>query len=268
VDDLAGISEANRRQLAILHRRTSGLVDAREAADLLGLERRQAAKLLAHWAAQGWVRRLRRGLYLLVPLEATSPQDWREDSWLVAARLFSPGYIAGWSACEHWGLTEQVFRDVAVFTTARIRERRLAVGATTFILRQVAPSRLFGLQVVWREAVKVHVSDPTRTLIDVLDDPRWAGGIRHVARILDAYLASKHCNEQLVIEYLARLGNAAAAKRLGYLWELAKGADAPLLARLQPMLTAGYALLDPAVAPRGPFLARWKLRLNVVVTHR
>ena len=200
----------------------------------------------------------------IIPLLAS----WTIDPWIVAERLFRPGYIAGWSACEHWGFTEQIFRDVAVFTAARIRERRLTVDQTTFVLRKVPERLLFGLQPVWRGAVRVQVSDPTRTVVDVLDDPRWGGGIRHVCQILNAYRESDYLDQALLVEHVGRLGNAAAAKRLGYLWETASvpDPDALLLEQLQQMVTSGYALLDPAVGPGGPFVARWNLRVNVDVT--
>src|SRR3990172_4822891 len=121
----AGISDSNRRLLVTLHRHSSGVVDIAETARLLSLDRVRASKLLAHWETQGWVRRLRRGLYLLIPLEAASPEGWAPDPWLVATHLFSPGYVAGWSAAEHWGLTEQIFRSIAVFTAAPLRQREL-----------------------------------------------------------------------------------------------------------------------------------------------
>jgi predicted transcriptional regulator of viral defense system len=265
---LAGISESNRRQLTKLHRRTNGLVDIDEAAAVLGLDRSRTAKLLAHWATQGWTRRLRRGLYLLIPLEATSPENWTADPWIVAVRLFMPCYIAGWSACEHWGFTEQIFRDVAVFTAAGIRERRVITDQTIFALRRIPERLLFGLRRVWRQDVQVQVSDPTRTVIDILNDPKWGGGIRHVSQILGAYRASEHLDETLLVTYIQRLGNAAVAKRLGYLWELGASADsgASLLRQLREMMTSGYTMLDPSVVSRGPFLARWNLRLNVDVT--
>ncbi len=264
---LAGISETSRRQLAKLHRHTSGLLDVDEAATLLGLDRVTTAKVLARWSSQGWVRRLRRGLYLLIPLEATSPEDWSADPWIMAERLFKPGYIAGWSACEHWGFTEQIFRDVAVFTAASIRQRKLVVDQTTFALRKIPQRLLFGLRPVWRTSVKVSASDPTRTIVDILDDPKWGGGIRHVFQILDAYLASEHRDEARLIEYVERLGNAAVAKRLGYLWEAVAGrnGDLAFLDQLRKFVGSGYALLDPAVAPRGSFVARWNLRVNVDV---
>jgi predicted transcriptional regulator of viral defense system len=263
MNTLAGISESNRRLLTTVHRHTSGLVDVEEAARLLKLDRTKTAKLLAQWAAQGWARRLLRGLYELIPLEATSPENWTEDPWLVAARLFAPGYIAGWSACEHWGLTEQIFRDVAVFTARPLRQRALTVDQTTFVLRKVSKRLLFGLISVWRKSVAVQVSDPSRTIIDVLDQPRWGGGLRHVSQVLDAYLASAHRHEELLIEYVGRLGNAAVAKRLGYLWEVKVGTDAGLLEPLREQLTTGIALLDPTVEARGPIVTRWNLRVNV-----
>jgi len=265
---LAGISEPYRRQLTALHRHTNGLVDIDEAAGLLGVDRARTARLLARWADQGWARRLRRGLYLLIPLEATAPERWTVDPWIVAQRLFSPGYIAGWSACEHWAFTEQIFRDVAVFTSAPIRERRTTVDQTTFVLRKVPERLLFGTHAVWRGSIKVQVSDPTRTIVDVVDDPKWGGGIRHVCQVLDAYRESEHRAPDLLVDYLSRIGNAAAAKRLGYLWEItgASEPDAGLIEQLQGMVTSGYALLDPVVGPAGPFVARWNLRANVDLT--
>lgn len=263
--NLAGISENNRRYLTKLHRQTKGLVSVDEAAKVLGLDNLKTAKLLAQLTAEGWLRRLRRGLYLLIPLEATAPEDWIEDAWIVADRLFRPGYIAGWSACEHWGLTEQIFRTIAVYTTAPIRERRLTIDQTEFAIRKIPGQLLFGTRPVWRKETRIQVSDPTRTVVDVLDDPKWGAGIRHVAQIVDAYLASDHCNETLLVDYIERIGNAAAAKRLGYLLTAAGSQESALIEKLESLITSGYALLDPTAPPRGPLLAKWRVRVNVQI---
>ena len=261
----AGISESNRRQLSRLHRHAHGVVDVAETASLLKLDRVQAAKLLAHWAAQGWTRRLRRGLYLLIPLEANSPAEWSTDPWLVAVRLYEPGYIGGWSACEHWGFTEQVFNDIAVFTSAPIRERRLHIDQFTFAVRKRVKRLMFGTRTVWRSNTPVQVSDPTRTLLDVLDAPKWGGGIRHVAQICESYFASTHRDDKLLLSYLKRLHNAAIAKRLGYLLEMTQ-VESALVERLRRQVTTGYALLDPSAPARGRFFSRWRLRINVELT--
>lgn len=265
MNDLAGISETNRRYLTQLHRHTSGLVNVSEAARLLGMDRTKASKLLARLASQGWARRLRRGFYLLIPLEATSPDDWSIDPWIVADYLFRPAYIAGWSACEHWGFTEQIFRDVAVFTASGIRERSLTVDRTVYVLRKIPEELLFGTRAIWRGEARIDVSDPTRTIVDILDDPKWGGGVRHVTRVLEAYLASQHRDSNLLLDYLDRVGNYAVAKRLGYLLETLPGDHSSLINELQPLISEGYALLDPGAPSKGPFVARWNIRANVEV---
>ena len=55
------------------------------------------------------------------------------------------------------------------------------VKGTSFILRSVGSKAMFGLKPIWRGRVRVQVSDPARTVIDMLSDPSLAGGIRPAA---------------------------------------------------------------------------------------
>ena len=130
-----GISSANRRLLAILHARAKGPFAAADAAALLDLGLPRTRRLLSYLWQRGWLARIRRGLYTTVPLDAARPSEWREEPWLVASEAFRPCYISGWSACEHWHLTDQVFRRVAVVTARKVRERRVEIQDTTFIIK-------------------------------------------------------------------------------------------------------------------------------------
>jgi len=99
----SGISAANRRRLEQLHRGSKGPVTVREAAHILGIDATTTARLLAHWCSHGWIQRVRRGLYVLVPLGAAGRVGVVADPWIFIARAFAPCYIGGWSACEHLG---------------------------------------------------------------------------------------------------------------------------------------------------------------------
>jgi predicted transcriptional regulator of viral defense system len=266
MEELAGISEKNRRYITLLHRKTNGIVTVKDASTLLGLDRNETAKMLAALANQGWVRRLRRGLYLLIPLEATSPEDWHADPWVMADHLFKPAYIAGWSACEHWGFTEQIFLDIAVFTSSNIRERRITIDQTDFVLKKISRNLLFGTQTVWRDNTRISVSDPTRTLVDILDDPKWGGGIRHVVKILDAYLNSEYYDGDRVVDYIEQIGNSSPAKRLGFLLEMMHKEKNDLLDRIIPLITKGYVLLDPTIPSKGPYISSWNVRANMDIS--
>jgi hypothetical protein len=113
-----------------------------------------------------------------VPLESPTADVPLEDRWIISERLFAPCYIGGWSAAEYWGLTEQIFRTVVVMTKQKPRDRSPNIKGTNFLLRTILERAMFGLKPVWRGQVKVSVSDPTRTVLDMLNDPKLGGGIR------------------------------------------------------------------------------------------
>lgn len=120
---IAGLGKNSRVKLAKLLRESKGSISVRQAAAILGVSAKDAAKTLARWTKQGWLSRVRRGLYVSVPLESSTGNIALEDPWIIADRLFAPCYVGGWSAAEHWGLTEQIFRSVLVMTTTKPRNR-------------------------------------------------------------------------------------------------------------------------------------------------
>jgi predicted transcriptional regulator of viral defense system len=247
-----------RAKLAKLLRETKGTVSAEQAAVSLGVTPREAAKTLARWARQGRLSRVRRGLYVPVPLEAGTGDVALEEPWIIAERLFNPCYVGGWNAAEHWGLTEQIFRSVLVMTTKKPRKRKLVIKGTTFVLRTIQSDSFFGTKPVWRGQVKVNVSDPTRTVLDILDDPALGGGARPMTDVLRNYLGSKSKDLPLLISYADRLGHGAVFKRLGFLLERFAPAEREALAACRSRLTTGNVKLDPTL-PAERLATSWRL---------
>jgi predicted transcriptional regulator of viral defense system len=261
----SGLNTKNRDRLAVLHRSLPGPFDADDAASALGVTRDEAARITSYLASKGWLSRIRRGLFTVVPLDADVPEDWRADPWLVAEQVFAPCYIGGWSACEHWSLTEQLFRSILVVTAAPQRRADVTVQGTEFRVVTRKPEALFGTRKVWRGRDRVDVSDPTRTIVDILDDPSVGGGIRNVADVLDTYFASEHRNDDLLVEYGDRLGNRTVFKRLGHLLETF-GIGAPeLIEACLERRSAGLSKLDPSIRSAGRITKRWGLRVNARV---
>jgi predicted transcriptional regulator of viral defense system len=256
-----GIQRDTRELLEQLHR-LGGPFTVAEAEVALGVDRAKVRRLLPRLAEGGWLKRVRRGLYTPVPLEARVSGEWTEDLWVAASRIFAPCYIGGWSACEHWGLTEQLFRTLLVFTTRRVRHREEDIQGMPVRLRVVREDQLFGTASVWRGHSRVPVSDPSRTVVDLLDDPSVGGGISHVALVISEYLQSEHRADDLLVSYGDRLGNRALFKRLGYIVEVL-GLAPELLDACRARRSAGIAALDPTVDRRGTIVRRWGLRVNV-----
>jgi predicted transcriptional regulator of viral defense system/predicted nucleotidyltransferase len=260
-----GISGKNRAYLETLHRDLREPFGSEEAAEVLDLSRERASRLLRHLTAQGWLARVKQGLYVPVPLEARTSGDWIEDPWLVASKAFEPCFIGGWSACEHWGLTEQIFNEIAVVSAKPVRDRRPTIQGTRFRIKVVEGDQIFGPRAVWRHDSKVEVSDPSRTVVDMLDDPSFGGGIRHVAHALSEYFDS-HLDEQVLLSYAELRRNRSVYKRLGYLIEAQTITSPRLIDSCRSRMSTGVVDLDPAVPERGRITKRWNLRINIDVT--
>ncbi len=183
---------------------------------------------------------------------------------MVADVVWSPCYFTGWTAANHWGLTEQIFKTIVLKTVRRVRSARERLLDHEYLLAHV-PARLldWGLRPVWREDRRVLFADPARTVIDILDTPRLGGGIREVAEILAAYL---HEHEwKTLIEYGDKIGNHTVFKRLGYLVEAAALGNSELVAECRERVSAGVSLLEPGAPARGKRVGKWNIRANVQV---
>ena len=258
-----GISEKNRRQLTILYRSVTGPFSVEEAADVLSLTIPRTHRFLAYLADRGWLARIYRGLYAPIPLDTLEPSEWREDPWIVAPKRFGPDYyIGGWTACEHWDLTEQTFLKTMVITTRRLRSKEIEIQGFPFRVKRTAQGKIFGTSPVWRNRTRVNLSDPSRTVADVLDDPSLGGGIRHIAGMVYTYFSSEHRNDTLLDDCIERVGNRTGFKRLGYLLETQEIHAPGLLQVCKKGASSGVSLLDPSLPAQGPVLRRWNLRVN------
>ena len=180
----------------------------------------------------------------------------------MAATLFSPCYIGGWSALEHWGLTDQIFNVIYVIAGRKVKPAQQTIQGTDFLIRTVPNRSLFGTRRVWRQRVPVNVSDPHRTIIDILDVPAAAGGALHASEVLQAYFESEHADQAKLLQYGDRLGRGTVFKRLGYLAERGILADADFVEACRGRITKGLSQLDPGGPPKGRIIAQWNLRVN------
>jgi len=257
---------SGKSRLAAVINAASDVVHIEDVVAALTVPRTQAAKLLSRWASQGWLRRVGPGAYVVVQLELRDSNQVVQDPWVLVPALFDPAYIGGRTAAEHWDLTEQIFRDILVFTVRSVRQKTVESQGTVFSLKHVREELIFGTKTVWRGQTRVQVSDIHRTIIDMLDDPGIGGGIQHVADCFAQYLQREDSDVRLLIDYADRLGNGAVFKRLGFLAERHPRGYA-LLDAAKIRLTKGYAKLDPAL-DCSRLITRWRLRVPGTWTGR
>lgn len=144
-----------------------------------------------------------------------------------------------------------------------LRSRNIHGYEYRFVL--VRADQIFGLSQVWiTKQHAVTVSDPERTIIDGLRQPKYVGGITEVVKAL--WMRRKDLNPDRLTEYALKLDNGAVIRRLGFLMEICDIKPETAIHELQSRLTSSYDLLYPTLPREGHFLARWRLRTNISAT--
>lgn len=250
-------SSRARERLSSVLQTAKELVSIADAVKALAVDRRTAAKTLARWQQQGWLRRVGPGLYAPIPVDALTSEQVLKDPWVLVPALYAPGYIGGWTAAEHWNFTEQIFRTIFVFTAQPFRKKAQSVQGVSFVLKRIPESRIFGTKNIWRGQSRILIADKHRTIVDLLADPESGGGIRHVESCLRNYLKDSEADARILIQYGEKLGNGAVFKRLGFLLSQNTGNEV-WVDECRRRLTQGNAKLDPAL-PSQRLVKAWRL---------
>ncbi len=247
-----------KAQLGQIIREAGKLFTVDTAAGITGKSSTETAKILARWAKQGWLVRVKRGLYAVIPIEASTTDQFLEDAWLMIPDLFTSCYLGGWTAAEHWHLTDQVFRSICVMTERPPAKKNLTIHHIDFVITKIPARLMFGTKTVWKEDKKILISDPEKTLIDMLYKPELGGGIQHVVDCFREYNLNEQKDYNLLKEYAVRLNNGATFKRLGFIAESILGESHELTLACRQRLTKGNTYFDPKLKER-KLITRWRL---------
>ena len=263
---IISLSNAEASLLTRLAERGKQIFDIADAHDAHGADTSPRGTL-NRLVAKGWLERIERGKYLIVPLEAGPGRTWSEDPHVIARHLASPAMISYWSALHYWNLSEQIPRVTYVQTTARRENRSPTILGMRFRFVRVKPARFFGGHTYRSGEWQVDVTDREKTIIDCLDRPDLSGGVPAIG---DALLAGDgDFDWERMTSYLRRFGSGAVVKRLGFLVEhlaLAHPPEPQTIAEWLKLLTAGISDLDPSSPARSRrIVTRWRIRVNLPV---
>jgi len=232
----------------------------KEASVILQTEPNKVWRLLLDLVKKGWLKRLEKGKYLLIPLEVDSTRPYTEHHLLIASKLIPPPYyIAYWTMLNHYGYTEQVVPTVFIASVKRKRETTIAGVTYKFI--KLSPYKFFGIANIEINGNKIQVSDKEKTIIDCLDHPEYCGGIVEVAKGI--WNAREDINYNKLLRYAQRMRNSSIMKRLGFILEIF-GVDKKIdMEILRKNLKSGFSPLDPLLPHKGSYLSRWNLLINI-----
>ena len=236
----------------------------REAKEAIGLEKGILKESLFLLVKQGWLIRLEKGLYLIVPFEAGQEGRWTPDPFVLASKLISPYCISHWSAASFWGWTEQLPSTIFVSSPSRKFVNEKTILNITFRFVKISKDKFFGICDEWVSNKKIKFSDKEKTIVDILDRPNFAGGIKEIAKCLRNAFNMKQLNPQILTDYISKVGNKVIFKRLGYICEVLGLFSQDWRNTWKELISRGYSKLDPTVTKKeSKFNSTWHLIINV-----
>jgi predicted transcriptional regulator of viral defense system len=232
-----------------------------DAVKAYGSSNRRLRELLSTLVKRGWLQRIEKGKYLILPFEAGREREWTEHEFIIASYLIKPYYIGFRSALNYFGYTEQISRTVFIVSTSRKLKSSMEISGVTYRFVFISKRKFFGAKQISVDGSQVNISEPEKTIVDCLDRLRYCGGISEVAKAL--WYGRDELDFTKMAEYSRRNGNRVASQRLGYLIEmLGFKADKAVEILLQSMSTR-YTPLDTLSEPKGKYMERWKVISNI-----
>jgi predicted transcriptional regulator of viral defense system len=219
-------------------------------------------KFLERLQRKGWIRRIKRGRFAIIPLSSGENRTPQLHEFIVAMELVSPAAIAYWSALNHHGMTEQLPRTVFVATNHPVRRPPVEVLGVTYKVISLRPEKFFGVVKDWINEMPFMVTDREKTIVDGLDLPQYVGGVAEIVKVLS--IGWTQLNESKLRKYAAKIGNSAVAKRLGFLMETLGLGNVEDF-RKAVTLASGFSPLDPTLPHHGKYNRRWGLLVNTEI---
>ena len=143
-----------------------------------------------------------------------------------------------------------------VFCATTRKKPAVTFRGRTFRYVLIKPYKFFGYRREPIGALPVLIADEAKTIVDSLDQPRYAGGLSEVALALRTALPD--LDVELLVDYAVRMADKSLASRLGYLLETLGRPTAGLPVSLGPVA------LDPERPRAGRLDARWNIVVNVL----
>lgn len=228
------------------------------------LSRPQAYRVLASLARKGLATRVGPGRYFTRSMRALGTQRAPTGLTMVALTFGDkPYYVGGRSAASLHHLTAQRFHSLLdVYTNQPIYLHRL--GSARLVLHPLPRAGTTSGTILTRaQEIDVRVSDPERTVVDLVDRlDRLLGWAETQQLVLDA-VVDRRLDVERVVRYATGWHKRSTSARVGVLLDRA-GVPTDVLQPLIQTFTesAAQTVLVPGYPRRGHWDSRFRVILN------
>lgn len=204
---------------------------------------------------KGWLERIEKGKYLIVPLEGR--EGWAEHPFVPIPKLVNNYYISYRTALAYYGFTEQM--PLYVFVATIERKNAMEFQGYFYKFVKVNKRKFFGFHTMKILDTEINIAEKEKTIIDCLDREEYAGSIIEIFKAL--YKNKEQFNFDKIIYYAIKMNNYSMTRRLGFLLDLLEQNTEILEERIGKF----RSIFLSNILPKKKYGAskKWKLILNL-----
>jgi len=173
-----------------------------------------SAAIIKRLHKKGYVERIRKGLYAIVPIQSVG-KEYIPERILVADKIIEPYFLSHHTALEVHGVAQSYFNTV--FVSSKKRFQSFEYKGTKFTC--IVTKDFFGTGKKLYLHRKVCVSNPERTILDCIRRPDYAGGLEELIKSIASFPMLDY---NRLYNYLLRFDEKSLFHRTGYLMNLLK----------------------------------------------
>ena len=210
----------------------------------------------------GRLLHIRRGLYAVIP-KGGSQESLNLNPFVIASQLVPDAIVSHHGALQYHGKAYSVFRRIPFFTNSKLKA--FDFRGIEYIPVPAPPSLRElenfggGVIIVQYEGAELRVTTLERTLVDVLDAPRYNGGWEEIWRSLESV---EFFDIDAITDYAFLLGSAVTIAKVGFYLEQHREelmVEERHLVRLSQRVPKNPLYLERGKRESGKLMSRWNL---------
>ncbi len=208
--------------------------------------------------------RLKKGLYMIIPYYLME-KEFFPNSYLTAKALSgSNDYYLGYcSALQIHGLLETPSLKQHIALKNQMMPNFIEIKGMEYQLISHKKKLFYGFETIWIEYLnhmyQVRCSDFEKTILDMVNRPKYVGGIQVAAKVISK--AKNRIDFSKLLDYIKQSNIQAIIKRLGYLLDVLE-IETPITSELQSLISPSYIPLDPSEDRKGKTISKWNIQIN------
>lgn len=234
----------------------------------------QAASWRQHLSYHHKARNLihiRKFLYAVKPASIAEEEFWI-DPYLIAGKAATDAILGYHTALELHNLAYTTFEELTFLTaqpnkpfTYQNQRFRSIYFPKSLVTKNQASNNVKLMQ---RQGVSIKVTNPERTIVDILDRPDLSGGWEEIWRSLDHVI---HFDPAKLIEYTLLLNNATTVAKVGFFLEQRPThlkVDPSYIEQLLPHIPKQKHYLNRSQRTKGKYIEKWRLIVPLEIIER